>query len=926
MLRLQKFTNSLSSKVKIDLIDSLPYLISTNIPGLPGYIDDYRPIGIYGYSSSAKAPLFIKSRFPSVLLPPGFDNSRPLLELFAIMGSAGSIAFNEESDIDFWLCLDEKKADAESLKFLRAKLREIEFWITDNFSIETHFYLNDIERIRNDLFDTNEDSFGGKANGKLLKDEFYRSSILLNGKIPFWWVVPAGIEDSGYDECIRALDSSAFSRDYVDFGNLHTIDRQDFIGGGLFQILKSLGNPFKSIIKIGVVEKYLLDKDSESILLCNMIKKSVLEGKLNINHIDPYVMMFNQVNDFYSQNRDPDHALASEIIKMCFYIKIDPNLSETAGRPAAESEKIEKMTEYIKKWKWSDVKIHQMDTFKDWDITPINKFWNSITGHILKSYKRILKNIQGDEFIKRFSTEDIKFITTKINSSFSLSEKKIRPAISFKDNPIEKHLKIESISEKEGKINWLLSKGFSKGQKDFQRLLIHKEPTLIALLAWISMNRMFQKDHTRVEIKSRYQLLDSNFVRELMNELTLHFSIKRLNIKNDYFFMDPLPLLNFIIINLYSKYPQGIEDIIYLYHNSWGETLYEQYSKETDLSGILVQILNGALLSGDDYDRSVYMISPYPYGSSKPFKRIQNLFREMHRFFIRPADESHIDRKYITTLGNSFCVFSYRKIKGKAKISCAVYDSELKMLYSLSNISGKKLRIMIDPELTSLNYLKVIIDNFKNDAVQIYFQKERKYSYFFVSDEQGSLIFYRVGSEHFKDYLSRLNLFAKNSVMKVLSHNPHSPLKGSEKNIILYELTRDSRDNCSVSGINRELKEELVDHEKTIQPFKIVLSILDKRDIAYQHSLPFGSLSDSFTKQNPKKVLRDLSVYMGAAEGYNFYVTDIDLTKLGPGIYRNATSYGFSEKNKFELLMERSLKLEGRSQPAAPAKSYKLGL
>ncbi len=921
LARLQKFTNSLSGKDKIELIDSLPFLITSNISGLPGFVVNYRPIGIYGYTSTARAAAFLKSRFPSVILASGQENPRPLIELFAIMGSAGSIAFNEESDIDFWLCLDQKQADAESLEALRTKLREIEFWITDNFNIETHFYLNDIEKIRNDLFDTDEDSFGGKANGKLLKDEFYRSSILLNGKIPFWWVAPAGANDSEYRACMHALEGPEFSRDFVDFGNLHSIDRQDFLGGGLFQILKSLGNPFKSIIKIGVVEKYLLDRDSEALLLCNQIKKNVHEGKIDTDYTDPYVMMFNHVNDFYSSSRDADMILAAEILKMCFYIKIDPNLSETMESPAAaHSEKIRKMTEYAKKWKWSNIKLHQMDTFKEWDITPINKFWNNITGHILKSYKRILKNIQSDEFIKRFTAEDINFITRKINSSFSVSENKIRPAISFKDNPIEKLLKIESISEKDGKINWLLSKGFQKGQKDFEGLLIHKEPSLIALLAWISMNRMFQKDHTRVEIKSRYHLLDSNFVRELMNELTLRFSIKRLNIKNDYFFADPLPLLSFIIINLYSKYPQGIEDIIYLYHNSWGETMHEQYSRETDLSHILVQLLNGALLNREDFPRAVHIISPYPYGTSKHFKRIQNLFSDVYRFFIRPADEPQVERKYITMLSNSFCVFSYRKIKGKAKISCAIYDSELKMLYSLSNISGKEIMIKVDPELASLNYLRAILENSRKDAVQIYYQKERKYSYFFVSDEQGSLIFYRVGSEHFKDYLSRLFLFARNTVEKVVAYNPGSALRGSEKNIILYELIRDSRDNCTLNEIDKDLKKELVEHERQIIPFNIALSIADKREISYQHSLPFGALSESFTKQNAKKVLRDLSVYMRGTEGYNFYVTDIDLSKLGLGIYRNATSYSFSEKNKFELVMERNLRLEVK--PQAPAKSH----
>ncbi len=909
LLRLSKLSNSLTNKRIMDLIDALPLLITSNNPGLPGYVDNYQPIGIHGYSPSSKAVNFLKARFRSVQLKGSDEKAQPLIELFAIMGSAGSIAYNEESDIDFWICLDEKKVGEESLESLMTKLRGIELWITENFNIETYFFVNDIEKIRNDLFDTSEDSFSGKANGKLLKDEFYRSSILLNGKIPFWWVVPSEIDDVTYIKYHGAMTTSDFSRDYVDFGNLYNIDKGDFLGGGLFQILKSLGNPFKSIIKMGIVERYLLEKNTETPLLCNIIKKNVHEERLEMDHIDPYILMFNQVNDFYSTSQDTDLLMASEIIKMCFYIKIDPNLTEITSSKAqnTQSEKILKMQEYTKSWLWSNTKLKQMDTFKDWDITPINKFWNNITKHILKSYKRILENIKGDTIAQKFSAEDIKFITRKINSSFSLASNKIRPAVTFKDNPIEKQLSIESVSEKDGNIQWLLSKGFKTGRTEADRGIIHKEPSLVALLAWISMNRMFQKDHTRVDTKSRYHLLDSSFVSELMNQLTLHFSIKRLHIENEYFFIDPFPLLNFIIINLYSKYPKGIEDIFFLHHNSWGETVYERYESETDLSGILVRLLNGALHNREDYNRCVHFSSPLPYGASKEFKEIQFLFRDTYDLFIGPLSEEHIEKKYITMLANNFTAYSYKKIKGEYKIAGNIYDSELKMLYSLSSVTGRQNIIKINPKHSELNYLRVIVENFKKEAIQIYYQQERKYCYFFISDEQGSMIFYRESTDVFLDYLTRLYMFSKNVIKNVKSNNPDSSLNQSEENIEIFKLERDARNKCTIKEIDRDLKKDIVEHEKTIVPFCISLGILKTREIGYRYSLPFGSQSDTFTKSEIGKIAKDLGVYMDITQGYNFFITDVDLSSIDHNVYKNATSYSFAEKNRLELLIERIL-------------------
>ncbi len=916
--RLQEFKNSLSSNSIIELIDSLPLLIINNQPELPGYIENYKPICIYGYASTSKSANFLKRKFPKATIATAFGDARPLIELFAIMGSAGSIAYNEESDIDYWICIDERKTNQKFIEQLRQKLRGIEIWITENYNIEMHFYLNDISKVKNDLFDTSEDGFSGKANGKLLKDEFYRSSILLNGKIPFWWVVPSGTSDNEYIRYRGALENPDFEREYVDFGNLSNIDRDDFLGGGLFQILKSLNNPFKSIIKIGIVEKYLFDDNSESILLCNLIKKNVQEEKLDVDHIDPYVLMFNQVNSYYSKTGGPDQAMASEIIKMCFYIKIDPNLSMIEeGTSASKSEKILKMQEYTNSWQWTNMKLKQMDNFKDWDIAPINKFWNSITKHILKSYKRIMKNIQSDEFKKRFSHEDIKFITRKINSAFSYSNNKIKPAINFKDNPIEKNLRLESVSEKDGKITWFLSKGFMAGRSDSEKLIIHKEPSLIAMLAWLSMNRMFKKDHTRVEMKSRYHLLDSNFVRALMNELTLHFSIKRLNIHNDYLLHDPLPLLNFIIINLYSKYPKDIEDIFYLYHNSWGETIYEKYEAEIDLSKIIERLLNGALLNRESYESCVYTISPYPYGTSKSFKAIQFLIKDIYDFFISPNDEKdqQIEKRYITILGNTYNLFSYRKIKNRFRVTCGVYDSEIKMLYALSNINGRKTKIRIDSQKTRLNHLRAIGENFKDDTVQIYYQQDRKHYNFYLSDEQGSLIFFRKQSKEFIDYLYRLYLFSRNAVLKISKNYPDSPLSENEKNVMIYEIKSDTRNNCRISKIDNDIRAVMNEHSKSVVPFRISINLMKNREIGYSFSLPFGSMSEVFPKSEINKIIRDLSVYLDITNGYNYFVTDIDTSKLNLDIYKNYTSLLFSEKNKFELLIERSLR--SNNVPAA---------
>ncbi len=928
-IRLKKFRDYIALQELESLIDAIPLLICSNRAELPGYIEGFEPIGFQKYSPSNSSINLIRKKFPS-LHSAGFTNPNPLIELFAIMGSAGSIAYNEESDIDYWICLDQNIVGINAIRQLKFKLAEIEAWITENFNIETHFFVNDIPMIRNDIFDTDEDDISGKALGKLLKDEFYRTSILLNGKIPFWWVVPTGASDEDYGKYLKAIQDSEYKNDYIDLGNLHLIKKEEFLGAGIFQILKSLGNPFKSILKIGILEKYLLDEQNTNQLLCNILKSKVHEGGYDIHYMDPYILLFDQVLDYYSRkmggnpSRGSDSSpggdssqggdpLALEVLKRCFYIKINPDLTE----PSAESkenyisEKKVVMQEYAKKWQWLDIKIKQMDDFHNWDISALNKFWNNISKLILKTFKNILASIESYKISHRFSDEEMRYISRRISSSFASGGNKIKPAVSFSDNPVEKFLFIESISQEDGSISWLLSKGFISGSGASKRSIIHKEPNLLAILAWISINRLFQKNITRVEIKSRYHLLEPGFVRELLNDLTLYFSPKKVHIKNKYFFSDPFPILNYVIINLFVKYPKGIEDIYYLSHNSWGESVYEKYDTELDFSIILTKLLNGAIEHRDSFRNTVAFTSPYPYKSSKSFKSILYLFNDIYNFFI--TDDNDVStgkaiKKYITILGGNFVTFTHLRLKKESKIACNVFNTELKMLYSLAGIQGNRNIIKINAANPELNHLKIISENYKDDAIQIYYQKARKYCYFFVCDERGSIIFFRKNADYFQDYLTRLYVFTKNIITQVTKNNPDSTLnrKGS-KEIEIYNLERDDKNQCKISEINPAQDENIFRLEKNVVPFKLSIVLLEDGKMGYRFNLPDGGISDNLTVNDFGKISKEMSVLMETVKGYHYFVTDVNYANLDFKIYKDYSTFSFIEKNKFELLIEKGL-------------------
>ncbi len=895
---------SISSPQVIGLLEAIPYLLGTNQQGIPGFINfGDLPSGAQNYTISTKAEVFLKTEFPGARMVLDKDR-KPFIQMFALMGSGGTIAYTKQSDFDFWICADEREITPEAARLFKLKCRIIENWITERFHVEVHFFLNDITKVRKNIFDEDsEESLEGTSLGELLKEEFFRSSIVLNGKIPFWWVVPAGSDDKVYAEWLAAAGNSYLAEDFVDLGNLYAIVREDFLVAALFQLLKSLGNPFKSIIKLGLLERYIHSGDG-SPFISNTIKKNVHAGRLNMEDIDSYVIMFDHVYDFYTSSMRDEAA--TDILETCFYLKVDPKLSAfmNGQKGDAQPPKVRKMLDYIKTWNWSESAITEMDNFENLDIDSVNRLLSDTKKYILRGYKDILSNIETRNISHKLAAEELKGITRKIYSHFSLAENKIDNTLSFKNYPPEKLLHIEFVRDKDGKEFWILSKRVIVRNLP-AKVIIHKETSLVAITVWISLNGLFQKDFTRLEIDPGIHPLDPNFIRELITDLSQHFSVKRVDLHNSYFLRDALPVVGYVIINPYTKYSKKIDDIIFLYHNSWGETRFDRYKTEVDMAQILARVLNGALKAKLDFDTALRIISSQPYSSSRELDRIILTLRDAYSFFVdRQTGEK---KRYLTVLGNTYFVFSTKKTGGEEVITATPCETEIKMLYSISYNTGSANAIRTDPSIPELNYIRTIIENHKEDTVQIYFQKEAKYCYFFVSDERGSIIFYRKSAESYVGYLARLCLFAGNVIKRVTARNQRSPLAEKLKQIEVYRLERDIHHKCRITEINPELDGSLMAARKALVPFVLSLHAAENGELGYRFTLPDGTFTNIFTNANILQIIGDLRLLMRATAGYSYYITDIDLTHIAQPQYRNYTSFAFTEKNLFEMLIEKGL-------------------
>ena len=220
--RLLRAVEALSTRQQL-VLKLLPLLLHVNHPLLPGYVSASTPAGLSGFEPDDESLAEVQRLTRSfVYKPRRGQGAAPLHGLF-LMGSLGTVAQAEQSDMDLWLC-HAPNLTAQQLQDLRKKCDQLESWAATQ-GAEVHVFLVDPQRFTQGAREaqlTSDDC--GTTQHYLLLDEFYRTAIWLGGRTPIWWLVPV-YEEPRYQDYCRTLLSKRFVRaeDVLDLGHLARI-------------------------------------------------------------------------------------------------------------------------------------------------------------------------------------------------------------------------------------------------------------------------------------------------------------------------------------------------------------------------------------------------------------------------------------------------------------------------------------------------------------------------------------------------------------------------------------------------------------------------------------------------------------------------------------------------------------------------------
>lgn len=267
--------------------------------------------------------------FPGQALPASAKDLREpvlLLEAVYAIGSLGSVAQRAHSDVDCWVCVRPGPACPEdgfetAREGLARKLSALEAWLWEQFGLETHFFPMTMQAVRQNDFGMSDKESSGSAQAALLKEEFYRTALKLAGRDLLWWAAPP---EATQEEALALLEEITLlaprtAAELVDLGQPRPIPPQEYFGACLWQIVKALHSPYKSVMKLGLLEKYAGQGESTR-LLCDRIKEAVLRGRRLAEDVDPYLSLFTSIRKHYRQ-QGADASLA--LIGECLRLKAD---------------------------------------------------------------------------------------------------------------------------------------------------------------------------------------------------------------------------------------------------------------------------------------------------------------------------------------------------------------------------------------------------------------------------------------------------------------------------------------------------------------------------------------------------------------------------------------------------------------------------
>jgi adenylate cyclase class 1 len=883
-LKLQRTFDSLRTRQQ-DFLQLLPLLFHINHPLLPGFVSSQCPAGIPKYSPDKEAIRRAKR------IAKSFEHKRRAYRQYDIqalyfMGSTGTIAYSDKSDFDVWVCHREDLSKLE-LKELQLKTERITEWCA-GFRLEVNFFLINTQLFRQGKIAQLSSESSGSTQHMLLLEEFYRTSILLAGRYPIWWLVPPEYEKD-YDHYVQNMLHKRLinEHDFLNFGSIANIPAEEFYGATLWHIYKGIDSPYKSILKLLLMECYAKEHPHIDLLSFRFKQAVYLLEKPDIDRLDPYIMMMEKITD-HLKAEDSYNRL--ELARQCLYLKVNESLSKLKYS-GTQGWRQKLMQQLVNTWNWQHVQLLLLDERSSWKIDEVSKEHKNIIDALTHSYKKLSDFFRYQNRTIRISKRDLHILGRKLYAAFEKKAGKIE-VISHDDeiNLFEPHVSLHPVSSsnKQTELGWSMYAGalYSPEKK---HLPIKKSTHLTKLLCWGYFNRVINshtnfivnKDVNHVssrDLKQIISALEQTFphanpgyatMEELVKPAQLDLNVLFLNLGHDPFLTrhpagTQITTNKTDALNYGSRHENLLITIDQVLMTTWREIMTQHFEAETGLIECLCQYLKW------NHETETAQASPVPkrptlvscFSSVRGesiSRRISQLFNNVINAF-HTAENAYTTR-YLLSIEQSFYILwqdetgpKYQKI-----------PDHKELIRELSYPLPRFNRLIIDDEFCDNKVLKLIYSMNKENIIQLFYQNHRKSADIYIIDERGSLFHQSTSIETNSTHINHYILFLDTVINRLCFTSDINSLIVSNQDTTLI-IPDDDDFDVSANGVDLQLE---------------VFEIQKQRQNELTLDEQFSRLQSMPVKFLKIQVIADLT-----SEGkrtYNIYANDKEFTSYEHG-------------------------------------------
>ncbi len=727
----------------------LPILYHVNHEKLPGFIDHDCPCGVARYAPD-KDGLRAASTVAIGFQYQQRRSGHPAIRSLFLMGSCGSLGHSGGSDLDIWLCHSPFLPE-EQIALLEKKALEIEKW-GDSLGLEVHFFLMDADRFRrgerNDL--SGEDC--GSAQHQLLLDEFYRTSILVAGCYPTWWLVPPEHEPD-YDQYTEWLESKGYinPEEAINFGGVSHIPAGEFIGAGMWQLYKAIGSPYKSILKLMLTECYASTHPDIHTVSMDL-KRDLYDESRQIDRMDPYLLLLDRLEAYLLEREELDRL---ELIRRCIYFKANIQMSQSVR---SKHWKRQFLKPLLKDWDWSDGLLKHLDNRAQWQVHTVLEERKLLVNELIHSYKFLSQFSRHHQQESLLNSRDMSLLGNKLYATFDRKPGKIdfiNPSISrdIQEEKLSLHLHRQHVKQRIPKHTWSLYTGAAR--PDTGANAIKKSQSLIEILTWSHVNEVMGKG-TNIAMYQGRQHVNDYEIREIINTLQ---QLPALSSIEPHFENPPVPKLVYLYVNVFvdpmSHYTRrGIHKISnqtdslgysamrenlvltidQLVFNTWREVITTRYEGEHALLRVIEDFLKG---HSPKTQSAPPELKVFCFCATRPIAiadRVSHVLKEIIDCFFHRRHGTRA--RYVLEVSHHYHVIQYSN--GRPVIYH--FDKASHMLKKLSRPQPYYSQIILDSQALKGTVIKLICEHSAPGRLHVYYLRRDREAHVYVLDERGSLI------------------------------------------------------------------------------------------------------------------------------------------------------------------------------------------